>query len=436
VGTRLLSILKLRLSRKYMPRRLSCNPWLHRCALLTAAATLALVGAGGLVTSHGAGLAVPDWPNTYGYNMFFFPVSQWVGGVFYEHTHRLLASAVGLMTATLALWLQGRKARPFLRWTGLLLLLAGAATWLGAQGRWADAVVLAGTGLAGASLSRVWPGCDPSPGWLRWLGLAAFAAVVVQGVLGGLRVILFKDQIGVFHATLAQLFFVLVCALALFTSSWWQRQELRVSGSGLSCWSLGAVPSRGVCWLFLAATLLILSQLIWGATMRHQHAGLAIPDFPLAYGRLWPAMDPQSVARYNLHRVEMLAANPITAFQIWLQIGHRLNALLVLAAVGACAWLARRRLGGEHDVSKLTLGWLGLILTQVMLGAATIWSDKAADIATAHVVVGALSLALGGLVTIILFREALAAHRLAAMTLVTVDPTLIGPAAAPAPSSP
>ena len=76
---------------------------LHRFAVFTAISTLGLLGIGGLVTSHGAGMAVPDWPNTYGYNMFFFPVSQWVGGIFYEHTHRLVASVVGLLTVVLAL---------------------------------------------------------------------------------------------------------------------------------------------------------------------------------------------------------------------------------------------------------------------------------------------------------------------------------------------
>jgi cytochrome c oxidase assembly protein subunit 15 len=59
------------------------SPWLHRFAVLVALATLALIGMGGLVTSHGAGMAVPDWPTTYGYNMFLFPIDQWVGGIFY-----------------------------------------------------------------------------------------------------------------------------------------------------------------------------------------------------------------------------------------------------------------------------------------------------------------------------------------------------------------
>src|SRR5512137_1528314 len=103
---------------------------LHRFAVFTAIATLGLLGIGGLVTSHGAGMAVPDWPNTYGYNMFFFPISQWVGGIFYEHTHRLAASGVGLLTVILALWLYGRRARPVMRWGGALLLLLGVGAAL------------------------------------------------------------------------------------------------------------------------------------------------------------------------------------------------------------------------------------------------------------------------------------------------------------------
>src|SRR6266403_4690177 len=140
------------------------NPWLHRFAILTAISTLGLIIIGGLVTSHGAGMSVPDWPNTYGYNMFAFPISKWVGGIFYEHTHRLLASAVGLLTTVLAVWL-----------------------WL------AD-----------------------SRKWMRWLGLAAFLGVIAQGILGGLRVTMHMDSLGVFHATVAQLFFILVCTITLF----------------------------------------------------------------------------------------------------------------------------------------------------------------------------------------------------------------------------
>ena len=105
-----------------------------------------------MVTSKGVGLAVPDWPTTFGYNMFFFPFRKWVGGIFFEHTHRLIASTVGFLTIILAVWLWRAESRR----------------------------------------------------WVRNLGFAALGAVILQGVLGGLRVTLLKDEIGIFHACLAQ----------------------------------------------------------------------------------------------------------------------------------------------------------------------------------------------------------------------------------------
>jgi cytochrome c oxidase assembly protein subunit 15 len=429
------------------------NPSLHRFAVFSALATLGLVGIGGLVTSHGAGMAVPDWPNTYGYNMFFFPVSQWVGGIFYEHTHRLVASGVGLLTVVLALWLYGRSARPFMRWTGAVLVLLGAGTALALPRRWADGSVLGFVGLALLGASWVWPRCEASAQWLRRLGVAAFFAVVLQGVLGGLRVVLFKDALGIFHATLAQLFFVLLCAIALFTSRWWQAARLgrgfpwcdrsaafRLQNSGIEervgispepqpgpallqpegCAPMlpRALNSR-LSTLYLLSTLLILAQLTLGAAMRHQHAGLAIPDFPLAYGKLWPAMDAGSVASYNQQRIEVVAANPITAVQIGLQMIHRLLAMTILAAVAYAARSTWRALRGKNLLSRLALVWLGVILTQVVLGAATIWSNKAADIATAHVLVGALSLALGAILSIVSYRELMLAYRETDLSTVT-----------------
>src|SRR5438128_3403024 len=83
------------------------NPALHRTALLTAAATFPLIWMGGLVTSHQAGLSVPDWPNSYGYNMVLFPPSLWVGGIFYEHTHRLLGTLSGFLATVLLLMAWG-----------------------------------------------------------------------------------------------------------------------------------------------------------------------------------------------------------------------------------------------------------------------------------------------------------------------------------------
>jgi heme a synthase len=386
--------------------RPSTSVWLHRFTLLTAAATLGLIGVGGLVTSHGVGMAVPDWPNTYGYNMFFFPFSQWVGGIFYEHSHRLLASAVGLLTTILALWLHGTGARPLLRWGGLVLVL-GSLILVGLSPRHgADAVVLGVTGLSALSASFVWPGSRPAAVWLRRLGWIAFLGVLLQGLLGGLRVVLFKDEIGIFHATLAQLFFVLMCLLAVVTSPRWEAAPRQPTAEPLPSPAAGAGwPRRGLSRVFFIAAGLVLAQLILGATMRHQHAGLAIPDFPLAYGKLWPATDSASVALYNQHRIEVLAANPITGMQIVLQMLHRLLALVILCAVAYSAWITRRQLGSRDPLARFSLVWLGLILIQALLGAATIWSNKAADIATLHVMVGALSLASGAILGILALRR-------------------------------
>ena len=389
------------------------NPALRWFALITAAATFVLVWIGGLVTSHDAGMTVPDWPTTYGYNMFFFPISKWFGGIFYEHTHRLVASGVGLLTTILALWLFGRKSHPLLRWGGILFLVAGLLLLfvnpqsairnpqLPTVSHIGEDIMLACIGLVALASSFVWPNCEPSPKWLRTLGVIAFFAVVIQGVLGGLRVTMLKDQLGIFHATLAQLFFVLVSAIALFQTKFW-RELPSHEGS----------DAKGLRFLFLGTSILILCQLMLGATMRHQHAGLAIPDFPAAYGKLWPNTDPASVLKYNQLRFGEEDPNYITAFQIILQMVHRLMAGIIFLSVAACAWLARRQFGPSHRLSRLTVVWTFLIAAQVLLGAATIWTGKSADIATAHVACGALSLVAGSMILLISFRCLTAAARI------------------------
>ena len=84
---------------------------LNVLGLAVGMAIFLLIGLGGLVTSHEAGLAVPDWPTTYGYNMFLFPVRLWENNIFYEHTHRLFASSAGLLTTILALWVWLQRSR-------------------------------------------------------------------------------------------------------------------------------------------------------------------------------------------------------------------------------------------------------------------------------------------------------------------------------------
>ena len=323
------------------------NVWLHRFACVLALTTLTLVALGGVVTTKGVGMAVPDWPTTYGENMFLFPPSKWVGGIFYEHTHRLLASWVGMLTIVLTVWL-----------------------WLKESRR-----------------------------WLRWLGVVALVGVVLQGVLGGMRVIFDEHglgtEFGIFHAALAQLYFLLICSIAFFTSRWWGRGEVR---------ELTAANALAVRRWFAVTCVLILVQLIFGATMRHQHAGLAVPDFPLAYGKVWPATDAASVQFYNAHRMEAAGEQPITAPHIVVHMLHRFTGVVLLFAIIGCAVVAWKRSAAGSLLRKVSLFWVGLALVQVTLGILSILFQRKADVTTAHVALGALTFATGWMLVLIASR--------------------------------
>lgn len=313
-------------------------------AVLTACGTLVLLCFGGLVTSKGAGMAVPDWPTSFGYNMFFFPWSMMVGGIFYEHSHRLLGALVGVLATAQMAWI-----------------------WLAERRR-----------------------------WLKGAAAAAVILVVFQGVLGGLRVVWAKDQIGIVHAIMGQSFFVLISAIALWSSGYWGRVEKCSIGGGLA--GLGGVRRAG--WLLLG---LVVAQLVMAATMRHAHRGLSIPDFPLAYGAIWPDLDPASIISINAWRGEALGLPETTAGLIVLQLAHR--ALAVVAVAVACVLFARaRRLADGAGVAVWAGTLLGLMGIQFLLGAWTVWSNKAADIATAHVATGALLLAGVSLLLIVVTR--------------------------------
>jgi len=312
--------------------------WLTRFAWFAAFATLLLICSGGMVTSKGVGLAVPDWPTTFGYNMFLFPASKWIGGIFFEHTHRLIASTVGFLTIILATWL-----------------------WF----------------------------LDPRR-WVRILGIAAVGAVIVQGVLGGLRVTMLKDEIGIFHACLAQAFFGLVVIIALVTSRSW-RAPAAVAGRGKSL--------RGVA---LTTTVFIYLQLALGATMRHQHRDLSILDFPLAYGLILPDTSASRIAQINLWR-DARALSDVTPAQIWLQMAHRFGAVLV--AIGVIWFFVSAHREKISPLRGLSTAWLIGVLVQLALGAWTIWSNKAADVATTHVAVGATMLGLGAVICAFCFRQ-------------------------------
>lgn len=285
--------------------------WPHRIAVILAGATFLLLFVGGLVTSKGAGLAVPDWPTTFGYNMFLYPWSKMVGGIFYEHSHRLVASFVGLLTIALTVifWLRERR------------------------------------------------------NWLRWLGLGALGLVIIQGVLGGLRVVLLEHVLAIVHAATAQFFFAMTICLAMFTSREWQRDpgERPLNDGG---------RLRRLC---AVTTALIYLQVIFGAVVRHT--------------------------------------------------GERLDAHLVFAALAALhILLVVMRVSRNHgNVAQLTrpaLLLLFLLALQIALGGAsyvakftTLWRlpvDLVVLITTTHLATGALMLAASVALT-------LGSHRLTAL---------------------
>ncbi len=314
--------------------------FLHWYAVFASTSVLLLICSGGLVTSHGAGMAVPDWPNSFGYNMFLFPLSHWVGGVFFEHTHRLIASGVGLLTIVLC-----------------------AATLV-----------------------------FEDRSWVKWLSGFAVLAVIIQGVLGGLRVTEHSALLGLFHGCLAQAFFCLVATIALVTSRFWRQFE-RVGDQ--------AEVRRLRSWT-VVITVMVFIQLALGASMRHSHTGLSIPDFPTAYGGIFPPLDAGSIARINDARATTQSAPPISAGLILLQYAHRGWAVLIVIGLlsVATAILRNRRIPapGRRGAGF----WILLVLVQFALGAWTIWSNKAADIATSHVFVGALTLMTGVLLSVLL----------------------------------
>ncbi len=318
-------------------RPLGSSLGLHVFAILTTLTTFVLLASGGLVTSHGVGMAVPDWPTSFGYNMFALPWDRWIGGVFYEHFHRVLASGVGLLTVVLAVW------------TCLV----------------------------------------DSRRWVKVLVIAAVVGVVVQGILGGWRVLAVRNEIGIFHGTLAQAFFVLLGVISVVTSPSWLRGR----------WA-PALGTGNLRWVVLGLTAIVFVQLGVAATMRHAHAGLSITDFPLAYGQVIPDTSPEVIRSINEARY---AANemPTTAALIWLQLVHRWIAVIIAVGVGLVAWMAFRT--RAVAVRRWSVVLSGMIVVQIVLGAYTIWTNKAADVATAHMALGALTLFLCALLTFRLF---------------------------------
>ena len=296
---------------------------LHRFAKLLAVCTVFLILAGSLVTSHDAGLSVPDWPTSYGWNMFTFPPSMWVANIFYEHGHRLIASTVGFLTIVLAVWL-----------------------WIA-----------------------------ESRSWQRWLGVAALGAVIAQGLLGGLTVLFFlPPAVSTAHASLAEIFFCLTVAIALFTSPGWKAEP-------------GAVDDAVLRRFATMTTVLIYSQILIGATMRHTGAGLAIPDFPLMFGGIVPDHWDPKIAVHFAHRVGALVVT------------------LAILTTTASIWSRHR---DRRELTRPAVLLLALVAAQVTLGAATILSRRDPWINSFHVVCGAMVLTTSLVLTLRSWRSGIA----------------------------
>jgi cytochrome c oxidase assembly protein subunit 15 len=277
-----------------------------------------LVTLGAFTTSIGAGMAFPDWPLSNG----SVNPKGWLENLsmFAEHSHRLTGTAMGLISIGTAVWLWRMEERK----------------------------------------------------WLRALGWWALAIVIVQGVLGGTRVLLdavavpgFHMSLGqmlrIPHGVLAQLYVCLVIAIAVSCSKSWITRSVPV----------GPALRR----LALLCCALLVVQLTIAAAMRHNAAGLAIPTFP-----------------YSTADRQWLPTQ--WDFRVALQFAHRVMAVVLAGALTALAWVIRRDRGSTLAMRAAASALISLVVLQILLGAQIVWSLRKADVTTGHVVCGALLLAL------------------------------------------
>lgn len=318
--------------------------WLRRYTKLVAAATLCLIFLGGQVKSHEAGLAVPDWPTTFGQNMFLYPVSQWVGNIYHEHFHRLFASGVGV-------------------------LCIGLAVWMGAVER---------------------------RSWARWLGAGALALVIVQGLFGGLTVyLLLPTWVSTTHALLAQTFFLLTLFIAYAYTI--ERDRRARSGEDGGSWA-NARPA-------MIVMALVYVQLLAGALMRHTESGLALPDFPTMAGGWRPWFDTTSLAWVNAWRADHSfetgrTLDAVTLGQLWIHFAHRVGAVLVVAGTLYAMIAAYRRRSARPQCWRTAIALGALVAVQAALGVTTVLTQKVPVIASLHVVTGAAILGCAGLLAL------------------------------------
>lgn len=295
--------------------------WIRRLSKALVLSTIFLIFAGGMVTSTGSGLAVPDWPLSYG--TLFPPM---VGGVFYEHGHRMIASFVGflMLILTVAIFIYEKRK------------------------------------------------------WVKILGLCALIAVILQGLLGGLTVLFFlPTPISVFHAVLAQTFLVLTIIIAYTLSvERSKRETIRLS------------TNSQIVKLNLGLIFLIYLQLIVGAIMRHTHSGLAIPDFPEMGGMLLPNFSNEMLFKINSMRF-MMNLDSVNLEQIYIHFLHRVLAL-VISIYSIFFIIKGIKTYKSHPFIKRMFYILAFgVILQASLGAMTVILEKHPHVTSVHVVTGA-----------------------------------------------
>ncbi len=354
---------------------------IRRLAAAAAFLTVVLIVAGGVVTNTDSGLACPDWPTCFG-----SALPKMEGSVAVEHTHRLIATAVGLLTVALVLLAlrrakQGRLAAVV---AGISVFTLGASFWAGHVKYVSGAAPLAGVALVlfgyacfGAAIAQAREADGK-------LSIAALALVMFQGLLGGLTVLYrLPTLVLVMHLGTSMLFLSLMLVIAVTQDSGLRLQTpgLKPQGQELRGVELrgpelrGVTPrgqelpaaSRALLWLTTAA---VYFQIVLGATVRHTGAGLVCTDLPYCRGALWPT-----------------GVHPM----VHLHMAHRAFAFVVLAMVAWSSVKVAREVRGT--VRVLALLAPALVLVQILLGVLTILTFKDLAPLTAHLFVGALLLA-------------------------------------------
>ncbi len=303
---------------------------LRRFSKFTALITLGLIFLGALVKSTESGLSVPDWPTTYGHFMFSFPLDQMVGGIKYEHTHRMLASIVGLLALIQC-----------------IMLLRSSV-----------------------------------PTWIKRLSIWSVVLVVAQGVLGGLTVIHFLPvSLSSLHGVLAQSFFIVTIMIAYGLSV---ERGVRLNTT--------EEHDGKFIRFILILTGMIFIQLILGNILRHTNSGLAIPDFPTTGGTMIPTMNAAMLERINAWRFEH-NLDPVKMGQVHIHLTHRIwGVLILLKLLFINSWAYKRHL--NNALIMKTLFWLNMaVVLQIGLGIGTVLTEKEVITTTLHVTVGAIVLA-------------------------------------------